>query len=246
MLKFATLLICILAIRIVVYNALPRAQAKPQQGFQIFTNVTDHIKQTYSRFLPAQDSGLLMGIVFGEKSLPKSAMKKFQNTGVVHIIAASGMNVSMLTGFVLGTLLLFMRRQYALVATIIIIVFYTGLGQFQPSIVRAAIMGVVALGAGLFGRQNTSFLALMFAAYIMVLWDPSVVTSISFMLSFSATAGILFLDPLFKKVGIVGGLTEDFRTTLAAQIATTPILLFFFGTYQSASIVTNLLVLWIS
>jgi competence protein ComEC len=104
-------------------------------------------------------------------------------------------------------------------------------------------MGVLALSAGLAGRQNTSLFALFLAATVMVLFDPSIISSISFMLSFSATLGIILLDPLLKLV-LKKSYFEDFRTTLSAQIATTPILLFFFGTYSLISIPANFLVLW--
>lgn len=77
----------------------------------------------------------------------------------------------------------------------------------------------------------------------MIFWDPTVAVSVSFILSFSATLGIILLDPIFKK-WFKQEFLEDFRTTLAAQIATTPIILFFFGTYSPISILTNLLVLW--
>ena len=179
-----------------------------------------------------------MGIVFGEKNLDKESNEAFKNTGVLHVVAASGMNVSMLVSFLLVTFVIFLRRQHALILTFLAILFYTALADFQPSIVRAAIMSGFALAAGLVGRQNTSLLAL-----VMVFWDPEIITSVGFILSFAATAGIILLDPVLKKK-IKSDLLEDFRTTIAAQLATTPIILFFFGTYSAISIPTNFLVLW--
>ncbi len=246
--KFIALLILILAVRLVIfYFYQPREtviRKNPVTETTVFTGIKSHIKSVYSRSLSAQDAGLLMGIVFGEKDLSKSETKKYQVTGVLHVVAASGMNVSMLTSFLLVFLLLFLRRQQALIATFAAILFYTALADFQPSIVRAAIMGGFALGAGIMGRQNTSVVALFFAAFAMVFWDPTVITSVSFILSFAATLGIIILDPLFKFGVFKKEFFEDFRTTLAAQIATTPILLFFFGTYSPISVLVNFLVLW--
>lgn len=204
--------------------------------------VKDHIKETYRSILNSQDADLLMGIVFGE-NLDKSSKEKFIRTGVLHVVAASGMNVSMLTSFLLGTLVVFLRRQYAIILTSILVLFYVALADFQPSIIRAAIMALFSLSAGVVGRQNTSLLALFFAGFTMVSWDPNVLTSISFILSFSATLGIILLDPILKQV-LTSAFFEDFRTTLSAQIATTPILFFFFGSYSPISIVVNFLVLW--
>ena len=244
--KFILLLLILLGVRLLIFIVFPPPviiQKNPIRETTIFTQIKDHIRQVYSQNLSGQQSALLMGIVFGDKGVDRESLKTYQQTGVLHVIAASGMNVSMLTSFLLAGLLVFFRRQQALILTFFAIIFYTALADFQPSIVRAAIMAGAALGAGVLGRQNTSLLALFFAAFAMVFWDPAVLVSISFILSFAATLGIILLDPLFKNF-LKGEIFEDFRTTLAAQIATTPIILFFFGTYSPASVPVNFLVLW--
>jgi competence protein ComEC len=214
-----------------------------QSETTIFTNIKAHIENTYGSYLPKDQSKLLMGIVFGGDP-PVEEKEKFIATGVMHVVAASGMNVSMLTAFLLGTLVIFLKRKQALIITAILLVFYTGLANFEPSIVRASIMGILALGASFLGRQNTALFALFLAAFAMIFFDPDILTSISFMLSFSATLGIILLEPLLKSTFLKANLFEDFRTTSSAQIATTPILLFFFGSYSLVSIVVNLLILW--
>lgn len=247
MVRFVTFLSFVLLFRILLFNVFPPdhiIQENPIPGTTFFSKIKENIQNTFRSTLNQKDADLLMGIVFGSKDLDKSSKEKFIQTGVLHVVAASGMNVSMLTSFLLGTLVVFLRRQYALVITSIIVLFYVALADFQPSIVRAAIMALFALGAGLIGRQNTSLLALFFAAFAMIFWDPKVITSISFILSFSATLGIILLDPILKRGWFGNSFFEDFRTTISAQIATTPILLFFFGTYSPISILVNFLVLW--
>ncbi len=244
--KIVTLLIVILGVRLMFFylnSPIKTSQKAIHPQATIFTSIKQSIKSTYSQNLSAQNAGLLMGIVFGEKDMDKQSVKIFQKTGVLHIIAASGMNVSMLVSFLLAFLLIFLRRQQALVATFVAIIFYTALADFQPSIVRAAIMGGFAIGAGIIGRQNSAIFTLIITAFVMIFWDPAVLVSISFILSFAATAGIVLFEPIFKKY-FKNPLLEDFRTTFAAQIATTPIILFFFGTYSPISILVNLLVLW--
>lgn len=248
MAKFIVLLCIVLGVRLVFFYLFqpPKhmIQKNPVRETTIFTDIKKNIKQTYDSYLPQDQSNLLMGIVFGEKDLDKASTQKFISTGVLHVVAASGMNVSMLTSFLLSSLLVFFRRQHALILTVAAVIFYTALADFQPSIIRAAIMSVVAIGAGLAGRQNTSILALFFAAFVMVFWDPAVIVSISFILSFAATLGIILLHPILKQGVLKNSIFEDFRTTFSAQIATTPILLFFFGTYSPISILVNFLVLW--
>lgn len=246
--RFLAFLCLLLAIRLLVFYLFPpkieTISKTPLRETTIFTQIKDHIKSSYSQNLNPKDSALLMGIVFGDKSLDYNSNKKFISTGVLHIVAASGMNVSMLTNFLLAFLLLFLRRQHALILTGLSILFYTALADFQPSIIRAAIMAYFALTAGALGRQNTGILTLFFAAFVMIFWDPAVLVSLSFILSFTATLGIILMDPILKQGVLRGSIFEDLRTTFSAQIATTPILLFFFGTYSPISILVNFLVLW--
>ena len=246
MFRFISLLSVILSVRLLIFYFYPPSiviSKSPLREVGIFSQIKLKISNTYSAYLGSKDSKLLMGVVFGSKDLDKSSNQKYISTGVLHVVAASGMNVSMLTSVLLGTLVLFLARKKALIITGIILLFYTALADFQPSIVRAAIMGLLALGAGLYGRQNTSFVALFFAAFLMIFWDPAILISVSFILSFSATLGIILLDPLLRRIAR-SSVFEDLRTTLAAQIATTPILLFFFGTSSPISIPVNFLVLW--
>lgn len=244
---FIIVLSLILSLRLVFFYIFQDQsrliQTNSRTNITVIREVKDHFKKIYRQALSPKDADLLMGIVFGE-NLDSRSKEKFIQTGVLHVVAASGMNVSMLTSFLLGTLVIFLRRQHALLVTSIIVLFYVALADFQPSIVRAAIMALFAFGAGLAGRQNTSFLALFFAAFVMLFWDPRILTSISFILSFSATLGIILLDPILKRGLLEHSFFEDLRTTSSAQIATTPILLFFFGTYSPISIIVNFLVLW--
>ena len=84
----------------------------------------------------------------------------------------------------------------------------------------------------------------------MVFYDPPIVEKVGFQLSVAATSGIILFEPILKKLssnlpaGRQGIFFEDFRTTLSAQIATVPILLFYFTTYSPISIISNLLILW--
>ena len=245
MLRFIIILSLVFLVRVVLFYSFENKTIKTTNttNIAVVQDIKSHIKEIYRSVLNPKDADLLIGVVFGE-NLTKTSKEKFIQTGVLHVVAASGMNVSMLTSFLLGTLVVFLRRQYALIVTSVIVLFYVALADFQPSIIRAAIMALFALSAGLIGRQNTSLLALSFAAFAMIFWEPRVLSSISFILSFSATLGIILLDPILKRGLFKHYFFEDFRTTISAQIATTPILLFFFGTYSPISIIVNFLVLW--
>lgn len=210
-----------------------------QNAFQI----KDKAQNIFSNALPPISSSLLLGIIFGGKhSMPEDFLDKLRTVGVLHVIAASGMNVSFVAGALLFTFGSFMKRQFALILGVVGIILYTFLTGFEPSIIRAAIMAIFAFSASFFGRQHIGVFALFAAGYLMVLWQPSYVFDVGFQLSFLATLGILVIKPLisFKK----NVFTEDFGTTLAAQIGTLPILLGVFGKVGIVSLLANVLILW--
>ncbi|MEK7559350.1 MAG: ComEC/Rec2 family competence protein [Patescibacteria group bacterium] len=228
----------------------PQIEAK-EDKLAVLYNVRQLIISTFERNLSPNNSALLLGIVFGIKSnFSTNFLENLKLLGLMHVIAASGMNVTLTAGFLSAIFLIFFKRQTALVLTISGIIFYALLAGFQPSIVRAAIMGIIVFTAQILGRQRLSAYSLFITAYIMILFSPFVVWDIGFQLSFLATAGLIFLRPLFYEIGflkkffsfIVVG--QDVSTTIAAQIATLPILLANFGLYSLSSVVINALVLW--
>lgn len=217
--------------------------------------VTGFIRQSvtdlYNKALPADLASLMLGIVFGIKApMTKEFTQALRLSGVFHVIAASGMNVTLIGGFLSSILVFFMRRQMALVLSICGILFYVFLAGMQPSIIRAAIMGILVFSAQILGRQTLASYSLFLAGFLMLFISPNLISDVGFQLSFSATLGLLYLRPLFEKIGklkLLTGrfpLTEDFFVTFSAQIATLPILLATFGTYSLWSIVVNSLVLW--
>ncbi|MCL5435295.1 MAG: ComEC/Rec2 family competence protein [Patescibacteria group bacterium] len=226
---------------------------KPQ--FNPLLAVTAFIRQSvttrFNNNLPPDLSSLLLGIVFGIKA-PMSAnfLGNLRIAGVMHVIAASGMNITMVAGFLSSIFTLFLRRQTALLASIIGIVFYAFLAGMQPSIIRAAIMGILVFSSQILGRQSLGAYGLFLAAFMMLFISPGLISDVGFQLSFAATAGLLYLNPLFGRAGKLNSLIkrfpllEDLFITFSAQLSTLPILLATFGTYSLWSIPANALVLW--
>jgi len=100
----------------------------------------------YNEVLPQVPASLLMGMVFGvNEKFPNDFRQALQTTGVLHVIAASGMNVTFVSSALLYTLGLFLNRRSALLFGIVGIIFYVFLVGFQPSILRASIMGFLPL-----------------------------------------------------------------------------------------------------
>ena len=224
----------------------PKIEAKKSSGNKILA-VTSFIRQKvisiFESTLPQTPSGLLLGIVFGIKEgIPRDFYESLRTSGTLHVTAASGMNVTMVGGFLSALFAFFLRRQIAVLASIAGILFYAVLAGLEPSIVRASIMGTLVFSAQILGRQNLAVYGLFLTGYFMLLFNPNLLFDIGFQLSFLATAGLLFIFPLFNFKNLIIG--SDLATTLSAQLAVLPILLSSFGTYSLWSILTNTLVLW--
>lgn len=228
--------------QVVIAIQNPQIKAKNNGFLPVFGQLRGKIIDFCENNFSQPYSGLLVGIIFGIKSLlTDQVTRSFRITGIAHIVAASGMNVTLVAGFLFTLLGSLVRRRLALLGSLAGILLYTAISGFDPSIVRAALMGSIAFSASYFGRQYDSLYVLFLVAAVMLLWDPLLLVDVGFQLSILATAGILVLKPsLFGSSWV----SDDLGTTISAQIATLPILLNTFGQYSLLSLLANLLVLW--
>jgi len=217
----------------------------------LILNVRESIIKFFNSTLSPSSSSLILGITFGIKQeMPEQFYLNLQKTGLMHVVAASGMNVTMVGGFFAGFFTLFLRRQIALFASVFGIIFYAVLAGLEPSIVRAGVMGIIVFSAQIMGRQSMAVLGLFFAGFLMLMASPGTILDIGFQLSFLATAGLIYIRPIFflssklKTIIQKSLVGEDFVTTLSAQLATLPILLVNFGSYSLWSVPANAFLLF--
>lgn len=206
------------------------------------------IERVIGGLLPEPQSSLLLGILFGAKrQMPQEFWQNLRKTGTLHIVVASGQNVTMVARFLIAALVWIVSRRKALVLAIIGVIFYVLMVGAEAPVVRAGIMAILAYLAQSLGREEEGMIALLMAAGIMLLMSPLILFDIGFQLSFAATAGILWLYPLVKKrkffsLPVLG---EGLAITLAAQLGVMPILLTNFGQISFLSPLINALVLWV-
>lgn len=207
-----------------------------------FKNWFLHILE-YQLMEPA--SSLVAGLVLGvRKGFSDTVMEQFNVTGLTHIIAVSGYNVSMII-VIVNSLLGFVPRQIRFYLITVFLFMFMLITGASASVVRAVIMGVIALAALESGRQQFFARTIVLTALIMGLWNPAFVMYDAGMhLSFLSTLGVVYLAPLldFKWLPESGGIREAFVLTIAAQLATMPILLFQFGRISLVSPFANLAV----
>lgn len=223
-----------------VYAKIEAVKSSENKLLAISSLFRQKIIAFFKRNLSPNYSGLMLGIVFGIKEyIPSDFLKDLKVAGVMHIIAASGMNVTLVGAFLSSIFLMFLKRQIALLATISGIIMYAVLAGMEASIIRASIMGILVFSASIFGQQMWASYALLLTGYLMLFYDPGLLYDIGFQLSFFATIGLLSTKQIFKNK-----LLDGFQTTIFAQVATLPILIANFGTYSLWSVVVNGLVLW--
>ena len=191
------------------------------------------------------EAGLLVG---ARKGIPADLMEKFNITGLTHIIAISGYNITIIIVFVMWLLKGVPRKIGFLVAITSIILFTLFVGA-SPAVVRASIMGILGLIALNYGRQNNIHITVLFSAFFMVLWNPKILWwDVGFQLSFAAVLGLIYVAPLFdkyaKKLPKAFGVREAIQMTLSAQIMALPIIIFNFERLSIIAPLANLLVIF--
>jgi len=203
----------------------------------------------YQNLSPPQSS-ILGAIILGDKSRISEGWKeKLNYAGVRHLTAVSGMHVAILTSVLMTLLIgLGLWRQQAFYFAIILITLFIVMTGFQPSAIRAGIMGGLFLFAQYLGRINISSRAIIFAGAVMLAQNPLLLRlDVGFQLSFLAMMGIIYLLPTFRnwfrKIPNLFQFRNIISITLSAQIFTLPILIYNFGYLSLVAPVTNVLIL---
>ena len=189
-------------------------------------------------------AALLLGLTIGDdRALSARVREDFRASGLSHLTAVSGANVAIVLG-ALAALLSVLKASRRLKTGLgfAAIVFFAVITRWEPSVLRASAMAAIALGAFLFGRKSDSIHILGIVLLGLLMFDPMMLWSIGFQLSFVATAGILLLRaPLVDRLkSIPRLLAEPLAIGLAAQAAVFPLIAVHFGKISIASVPANL------
>ncbi len=231
------------------------AQAK-NQGHWLKTqlyNLKDHLVRQFKKQLNRDQAALVAGITFGEKSEFTEKLKTdMARSGVTHIVALSGYNIAILALAIERSLKKLVSRQKRFYITLGLIFLFVIMVGGEASVVRAAIMGSLILLAGHIGRAHDTLHIIILTALAMVLVNPEVlVVDIGFQLSFLSLLGIVYLEPVLKKLLRVKdkkdesflAWRENGLTSIAAQLAVIPILVINFNQFSLTALLANTLIL---
>ena len=190
-------------------------------------------------------SALMEALLIGSREdVPPDLYDGFKKTGSLHILALSGLHVSVLYALLLAALGLLRNKPLKLLIATLVLVFYQVLAGFMPSLLRATIMIILA-GAGLLLDRDAEPLNLLALSGIVVLLaSPWQAFSLSFQLSYLALAGILAIGPVFQRLlesRIPGIILVPLAMSLGAQIATFPLIVALFGVYYPSGLLAGLI-----
>lgn len=192
------------------------------------------------------DAGaLLAGLVTGDDhALSPRRRDAFLATGTTHLTAVSGANVALLVGIAAasGAATGWRRRAAWQTMTLVAVWGYALVAGGEPPAMRAALVATGALLASRFGRRADSVTLVMVAAAIMIAVQPGQMWRLSFQLSFAASLALAAVVPALSPEGWIGWLRTALLVSVAAQVATLPILLSLHGEVSLIALPANLLV----
>jgi competence protein ComEC len=215
----------------------------------ILQKFTDALRTSITRTLPEPHAGFLTGLLTGgSANVSPDFRAALVSTGTIHLLALSGWNISLIIrsfGNVLLALPLSRRARFTITSTATIL-FVLAVGA-APSVVRAAIMGLLLVIVELIGRPRESGRMLLVAVTLMLVISPTLVGDLSFLLSVAAMLGLIYIGPIikpfFKRLPEWFGIRENAIASIAATFATAPLIIFTFGRFSFISLPANLLLL---
>ena len=215
--------------------------------------IRDRAAAGLGRGMPQREAALARGFVLGEdEEVDERTKEEFRRAGLSHLLAVSGQNVTLLALLampLLGALGIPLRQRLLWVLALIAV--YVPVAGAGPSIQRAGVMGALGVMATLAGRRGSRLYGLIVAAGVTLAIDPGIAGDVGWQLSFAAVLGILLLaaplrGAIGKRIGpgpLRGTLAEGLAVTIAATLATAPLIAFHFETLSTTSLVANVLAL---
>jgi len=200
-----------------------------------------------------REAALARGFVLGQdEGVDALTREDFRRSGLAHLLAVSGQNVALLALLAMPLLAaLGMPLRTRLLWVLGLIAIYVPLAGAGPSILRAGIMGGLSVLAMLAGRRASRFYALAVAAVVLLAVEPGFAADVGWQLSFAAVLGILLLATRLREAFVAtfgaGGarrtLAEGAALTIAATLATAPLIAFHFEAFSTTTLFANLLAL---
>jgi competence protein ComEC len=231
------------------YKKLPQQQTA--FFWKAMYNARSYILQTIRKHVAGEmEQSIAEALLIGYRDdLDRDLVQAYSNTGVVHIIAVSGMHLGLIYGLLMFLFKRFNRnRRMKLIRAILVIVLlwlFSLLTGASASVLRAVIMFTVIIGAELLDRKGNIYNSMAASAVALLLFNPFLLWDVGFQLSYAAVLSIvLFMKPIYNWFAIqnklLDGLWKLNALTLSAQILTLPLCMYHFHQAPTLFLITNL------
>ncbi|NNV56773.1 ComEC/Rec2 family competence protein [Limnovirga soli] len=230
------------------YTVLPQSDKNLLQ--QLIFNTRDAALNTLQQYIPGdKETGVAEALLIGYRNdLDKDLVQAYSNTGVVHIIAISGLHLGMIYALLRVFFSFFKKRKWLLIVQPLSILFvlwaFTLVAGAAPSILRSAVMFTFIVIAESIGRRTNMYNTLAAAAFCMLIYNPFMLWDVGFLLSFAAVISIVsFMVPVYNWFYFKNKLADKIwaltAVTISAQVLTVPIIIFYFHQFPNLFLLTN-------
>ena len=219
---------------------------RKEKSLQWINDYREKIISIHSNYLASPHLEILGGIVFGDDAVspPENIKQSFINSGLLHILAASGMNVAFIFSFFFFFLKLLRVNYKANISIgIVMILIYSLMTGLGASVIRATFMLVFVLIGKLIDRDAHSISLLAFVAFLMLLYNPMYINDVGFQLSFIVTFGLLVMTPHLMKFKnrFLDYIVGTVSIPIIAQLWVIPIQVFYFNNISLYSVFANIM-----
>lgn len=229
------------------YKIISEKQPAKWKFMNKLNKMRTDILKVHSKYLKSPNLEILGGIVFGDDAVPppEYIKKSFVNSGLLHILAASGMNV----GFIFAFWVFMLKRlkipyRTRILSGMLIVILYTLMTGLGPSVIRAALMLLFVLAGKLIDRDAHSVSLLSLVAVLMLIYNPAYLNDVSFQLSFFVTFGLITTaQTVMQKFpsAIPDWVKAMIVIPVIAQIWVVPIQMFYFNTISLYAVFANII-----
>lgn len=213
--------------------------------YKLTEKFTDDIKELFNKCLSPQNSSLITSIILGDSNfLDEEELTLYRDLGLAHILAVSGLHIGIVSGalvFVFSRIGI--KRKYNYIITLSIIWFYAILIGYSPSTLRACLMFSILFLSDLVHEPYDSLNTIFFSMFILLIFNPFWIFSVSFQLSYIATTAIILINPKITQYlyPYRGKLINSLSGIVAVNIGLLPINAYYFNTFPILGIIANLI-----
>lgn len=232
-------------------NCISRIGARNNVSI-FFSKWQDRIAANMRNWLPESVSGIGIALLLGNKAgIDPEVLDSFSNTGAMHVLAVSGLHVGIILIIfqtILGFFSKWISKKQAIIFSVVLIWGFGLLSGASPSVIRAVVMFSILTLAQLLSRKNNGMNNLLLSAIVLLMYDPYYLFDIGFQLSYVALTGIfLFQNPVYQLIHVkpkwLDWLWKGSAIGIAATIATTPFMLYWFHQFPNYFLLSNIVVM---